>query len=234
MRKTTQGQSNKEQQARNLFQIDQLIEQKVSIKDIEALLPGHFHINDAVDLSLSYFGDKVASLFKCSLEEAQKIGPQFQPSVMHPDDYNSLRPHIAKFIQENDHSQLLSFFQRLKSVDPNDDYQWHFTTCKLTPYGLVSTSHATNSIISAKKQIEQVLEEHTFFKKHMNRFLTLTKREKQVLKELAIGKTAIQIADEFFISENTVKTHRQKIYQKLAVKTFTELYQFAFHFNLLD
>ena len=45
----------------------------------------------------------------------------------------------------------------------------------------------------------------------------LTKREKQILKEVANGKTNKAIADALFISELTVKVHLKSILKKLNV-----------------
>ncbi|HLS70367.1 MAG TPA: response regulator transcription factor [Chitinophagaceae bacterium] len=47
----------------------------------------------------------------------------------------------------------------------------------------------------------------------------LTKRETQILKEVANGKTRGQIANELFIDIETVKTHIKNIYQKLDVRS---------------
>ena len=50
----------------------------------------------------------------------------------------------------------------------------------------------------------------------------LSKREYEVLQQLAKGATNKQIADSLFISENTVKTHLSNIYDKLQVKRRTQ------------
>ena len=47
----------------------------------------------------------------------------------------------------------------------------------------------------------------------------ISPREKQVLKLLAEGKSNKQIADEIFLSIETVKTHIKNIFQKLEVKS---------------
>ena len=45
----------------------------------------------------------------------------------------------------------------------------------------------------------------------------LTEREREVLAELPSMRTAAEIADDLFVSTNTVKTHMRRIYRKLGV-----------------
>ena len=51
----------------------------------------------------------------------------------------------------------------------------------------------------------------------------LSKRERQVLLELARGKTIATIAGDLIVSENTVKAHTKSIYRKLGIHTREEL-----------
>ena len=50
----------------------------------------------------------------------------------------------------------------------------------------------------------------------------LTQKEFDVLKSLYEGKTNQQLADEQFVSVNTVKTHIKNIYEKLDTHTRSE------------
>ena len=50
----------------------------------------------------------------------------------------------------------------------------------------------------------------------------LTKREREVLALVALGRTNRQIADELFISENTAGVHVSNILGKLGVASRTE------------
>ncbi len=50
----------------------------------------------------------------------------------------------------------------------------------------------------------------------------LTRRENQVLQALARGLTNRAIADELVISENTVKNHVRRLFEKLGVRSRTE------------
>jgi DNA-binding CsgD family transcriptional regulator len=53
----------------------------------------------------------------------------------------------------------------------------------------------------------------------------ITKRERQVVEKICLGKTNKQIADELFISLQTVKDHTHRIYSKLGVKSRMQLVQ---------
>lgn len=56
---------------------------------------------------------------------------------------------------------------------------------------------------------------------------TLTHRELQVLEFMAAGASNLQIAEELFISENTVKNHVHSILHKLKLKSRNEVVGFA-------
>jgi len=61
----------------------------------------------------------------------------------------------------------------------------------------------------------------------------LSKREKEILDQLAKGFTHKQIAENLFISPETVRGHLKNIYQKLHVHSKTEAVSKIFHFKKL-
>ena len=54
-----------------------------------------------------------------------------------------------------------------------------------------------------------------------------TEREKEIIRQIALGKTNKEIAEELFISTHTVMTHRKNITAKLAIKTVSGLTVYA-------
>jgi two-component system, NarL family, response regulator DegU len=62
----------------------------------------------------------------------------------------------------------------------------------------------------------------------------LTSREKEVLKLLTEGLTYKGISDRLVISETTVKTHVNNIFQKLQVNDRTQAVLYALKFGLVD
>jgi len=61
----------------------------------------------------------------------------------------------------------------------------------------------------------------------------LSNREFQVLRLLAAGKEAREIADALFISVKTVRTYRDRILEKLNLNNEVELAHYAIQHQLL-
>ena len=64
-------------------------------------------------------------------------------------------------------------------------------------------------------------------------FGSITPREMDILRLLAMGKTSRQIGDEIFISHHTVDTHRRNLLKKLKCNSVVELTRLAFQNGLL-
>lgn len=65
-------------------------------------------------------------------------------------------------------------------------------------------------------------------------FPALTKREKEILRLVAEGKTSTVIAGELFLSPLTVETHRRNMMQKLEVNNLAALIKVAMENGLLN
>ena len=63
--------------------------------------------------------------------------------------------------------------------------------------------------------------------------LGITPRELEILELIAQGMSNREIADKLFVSENTVKTHSSRVFDKLGAKRRTQAVQFGKEFGLL-
>lgn len=63
---------------------------------------------------------------------------------------------------------------------------------------------------------------------------SLSEREQDVLRQVALGLTNKEIANRLFISTHTVITHRKNITRKLAIKTVAGLTVYAIMNNLVE
>lgn len=63
---------------------------------------------------------------------------------------------------------------------------------------------------------------------------TLTPREQDLLRFLALGHSNTDLSDRLAVSENTIKFHLRNIYTKLGVSNRTQAVQAARHFRLIE
>ncbi|WP_205649317.1 response regulator transcription factor [Agromyces sp. LHK192] len=62
----------------------------------------------------------------------------------------------------------------------------------------------------------------------------LTSREREILLGIAEGLNNTELAERFFLSESTVKTHVGRVLQKLGARDRVQLVILAYEFGLLD
>ena len=63
--------------------------------------------------------------------------------------------------------------------------------------------------------------------------LEITPRELEILELIAQGMSNREIAEKLFVSENTVKTHSSRVFDKLGAKRRTQAVQMGKEFGLL-
>jgi DNA-binding CsgD family transcriptional regulator len=66
------------------------------------------------------------------------------------------------------------------------------------------------------------------------RDLGITKRELEILELIARGMSNREIADKLFVSENTVKTHSSRLFDKLSAKRRTQAVQIGKERGLIE
>lgn len=62
----------------------------------------------------------------------------------------------------------------------------------------------------------------------------LTKREYEVIEQVASGKSNQQIADELFVSIKTIESHKKNILDKLGLKNSVQLVRYAIKNNIIS
>jgi len=63
--------------------------------------------------------------------------------------------------------------------------------------------------------------------------LSITPRELEILELIAQGMSNREIAEKLFVSENTVKTHSSRVFDKLGARRRTQAVQLGKEFGLL-
>lgn len=63
---------------------------------------------------------------------------------------------------------------------------------------------------------------------------SLTEREKNIVRLVALGLSSMEIADKLFLSIHTINTHRKNILRKLGIKTVSGLMVYALMNSLVS
>lgn len=79
--------------------------------------------------------------------------------------------------------------------------------------------------------LKNLIKENHFMKNNIIKFSCLTKREQETLKFIINGNGNTQIAEKMRVSPNTIRTHRNRICQKLEISNFSNFLQYKCFFN---
>jgi DNA-binding NarL/FixJ family response regulator len=105
--------------------------------------------------------------------------------------------------------------------------------------GLILKSETSEQIIQSIKDVlegNRILpQQNQMLTDHKTELVTqLSRREKEVLREILNEKSIKEIANTLFISDKTVEMHRSNLFVKLDVKNVTGLVKKAILLNLLE
>lgn len=104
--------------------------------------------------------------------------------------------------------------------------------------GIISKDVQSSEVASIVKQVmqgNQCFDQNLSFG-HANNIvdnIELTNRETEIVRLCAQGKSARQIANELFISTRTAERHKENIYNKLGIKSSTDLVKYAIRKGLI-
>lgn len=113
------------------------------------------------------------------------------------------------------------------------------TISKITYKGVDGKGNAVIEIKAPSRDIKStlnslkgIIKENEFMKINLNKYTSLTKREKEILHRYAQGEKHQDIADKLFLSLHTVRTHWRNIKQKLEISSVTEALEYSKAFHL--
>ncbi len=91
----------------------------------------------------------------------------------------------------------------------------------------VNLDISAKDFLTTMKSIRGLKDQIEFIETHQTKFGLLTAREIEIFKLITKGYLNKQIANEIFISQHTVATHRKSIIKKLEVKNTMDWFRYA-------
>ncbi len=222
-----------ESHIQSTYIIDQMIHGKMAkLDEVAELIPGFIHINDQHTLQVEKLYPEVTRL-GITAQEIIDMGEDYLYKYLHPETQKRVFPKFLDFYSQNDTNAVCSDFQYV--LTGKDTYQWIFTATKISlELGkLISVSNFIDTIGPLSDKLERLLSENLFLRRNFKRFASLTRREKEILKLIALGFSNKEICDQLHISQFTVTTHRRNLKAKLEAKRITDIQRYAIAFGLI-
>jgi DNA-binding CsgD family transcriptional regulator len=217
-----------------------MIENKIrEISDIADQVPGVIIIHRLPEFSLQYMSPLGLKLLGKEWNEVKGMtGQEYHERFFNAEEAKNYVPKILDILQRNT-DETVSYFQQVRT-SKSGEWDWYMSMTKILlrdsenrPLLSITTAMQIDPQHYFTSKAVRLLEENVFLRKHYHEFGKLTKREKEILKLLALGKSAIEIGDKLNISAATAETHRKNIKQKLKAGNSYELSQYARAFDLI-
>lgn len=178
-------------------------------------------------------------LLGATLEELTALGPAFSPTYFNPVESDEYMARVFQLMYEQDVPEVHTFYQQVRTTE-REGWSWYLTSMRrlltdaqggpLLVMGMAVPLHPDNHFAA---KVRRLIDENQFLRQHSGAYARLSARERDVLRLLALGYSAPEIAEALFISAQTAETHRRNIRQKLAASTAFELGQYARAFDLI-
>jgi len=220
--------------------INHSFEQK--IKALEATvdrLPVVVIVLELKKLTVEYMSPNGLQVLGFSLEKLKEIGAAYQHMFFNPDDMEDSWTKVLELINSADDSKFVTYFQQVRRA-PEYDWNWYLSSAKVfmrnadgQPTHLIVTASPIDPKHHVTAKVNRLLEENNFLRRNQKIFASITKREKEILKLMALGNSAMGIAKKLSISEETASTHRRNIKAKLKVESNYDVVKFAQAFDLI-
>ena len=218
---------------------DQLIQRRINqIAPAADFFPGLVFVLDLRTGGVAHMSHQGLQALGTTLPALRTLGGGFPARYFHPRDAAEYEPQLAALLTRGDHEPV-SLFQQLRA-DARHEWAWYLSTVRPVlrdeagrPLLALTVACPLRSLGPTAPRVARLLDEHLLQRQKEPLFAQLTRRERQVLHLLAQGKNSVAIAQELFISANTVITHRRNINAKLHPETQHELARFADAFCLV-
>lgn len=219
---------------------EQLIAQAVAeIAATADLHPAVTIIHNLALDAVAYMSERGLRLLHTTLAELQALGPAYTHTHFNPEDAPNYLPQLYGLVQSLDPQASVTFFQQVRTATGRD-FAWYLTTTRVLlrepdgpPLLMISTACPIDPLHHVTQKVQRLLDENNFLRRHARQFATLTARERDVLRLLALGFSAPDVAGQLNISVQTAETHRRNLRQKLSITSAFDLGQYARAFDLI-
>jgi len=118
------------------------------------------------------------------------------------------------------------------TMESNNNLKVEFEGLDTEGNSVIKLTSPTVELTNTIRSLKTLLDENKFIKSNLDKYVSLTVREKKILSLYAKGKKHKDIAKILSISLSTVQTHWRNIKKKLEISSFRDIINYATAFNL--
>ncbi len=218
---------------------EQVIEKIRSLNLIEDELSSVIIIHDIRDASVVYMSKNGLKHLGMTLEALREMATEYYQRFFNSEDAKDYVPKILGLLERNNNEEMVSYFQQVRKAE-DAPWAWYASCTRIffrghngKPLLTLTSSIPIDPQHFFNSKVERLLQENSFLQENKRAFLSLTNREREILKMLATGASSLDIAQKLFISEATVNTHRRNLRNKLNAETPYDIIRFAQAFDLI-
>lgn len=220
--------------------IDKSLQQKIKAFEPHAeVIPSVVIIQQLEPFQSIYMSPRGLKELGITLEELKEMGSEYLERFFNLEDSEEYLKKLKVLLTNNDADETFTFFQQVKFKE-RDEWVWHIGSTRIffvdvsgQPSHIITIAIPIDKMKHIPNKAERLLAEKNFFHSNLPKFLTLGKREREVLKFVALGKSSPKIAEKMSISVQTVNTHRKAIKQKLAINSGYDFILYAHAYDLI-
>ena len=210
-----------------------------SLKSFEDQCPCVFIVHDITDSTVVYMSKWGLKNLGTTLEAIRLDMVEYHSRYFNPDDAKDYVPKILGLLERNNNDEFVTYFQQVRR-SPEHEWTWYLSSTKILlrdhrqkPRLIITMSMPVETIHPMASKVDRLLEENSFLRRNHHVYASLTRREKEILRLMALGVNSTEIADKLHISEATASTHRRNIRNKINAQTPYDITRFAQAFDLI-
>jgi DNA-binding CsgD family transcriptional regulator len=209
------------------------------VRAVEKELPAVVIIHDITNGVVLYMSERGLNHLGTTIEQLNNMGTEYYNQYFNPEDAKDYVPKILGMLERNNNEEMVSYFQQVRRSE-DADWDWYSSCTKIFlrdekghPILTITSSIPIDPHHYFSSKVERLLEENSFLSKNQKVFASLSKREVEILRRMALGENSNEIAKDLFISEATAKTHRRNIRKKINAESSYDITRFAQAFNII-
>jgi DNA-binding CsgD family transcriptional regulator len=220
--------------------IQQRTKEKIrTVQAFEAEIPCVFIVHDLVTNRVVYMSERGRQILGVSLDEIRLSTPEYTARYFNEEDATYYVPKILGLVERNGTDEAISFFQQVRPSYQHA-WEWYLSSTKVflrdeqeKPRLVITMAVKVDVEHPISVKVGKLLEENSFFRDNRHVYSALTKREKEILKLMALGLSSMEISCQLHISEATANTHRRNIRNKIKAESNYDITRFARAFDLI-